>query len=231
MTASSIALSPIIERVDMIPIISIVGRSDSGKTTLIEKLIKALRKDGYNIATVKHDIHGFEMDVEGKDSWRHKKAGAQMVIVSSPEKIALIKDVKEDSPLGKIRNEFIDDVDLILTEGYKREEFPKIEVFRKEAGEDLITSAEENLVAIVSDTPFQRGVPCFHLDDIAGIAKFIKEKFLDSRKKRDISLRVNGKDVFLKPFIKNMLILSIHGILSSLKECEKMEEVEIKINF
>lgn len=215
----------------MIPILSIVGKSDSGKTTLIEKLINALKEDGYRIATIKHDVHGFEMDVEGKDSWRHKKAGAQVVIVSSPEKIALIKDVKEDKPLGKIKDEFIKDVDLVLTEGYKRENFPKIEVFRRESGKDLITSTEENLVAIVSDTPFQKGVPCFHLDDIPSLAKFIKEKFLDTRKKRDISLCVNGKDVSLKPFIKNMLILSLHGILSSLKECEAMEEVAIKINF
>ena len=87
----------------MIPIISIVGKSDSGKTTLIEKLVPELTRRGYRVATVKHDIHGFEVDREGKDSWRHKQAGAHTVVISSPQKIALIRDVEKDLTLDEIR--------------------------------------------------------------------------------------------------------------------------------
>ena len=122
----------------MIPIISIVGKSDSGKTTLIEKLIPVLTQRGYRVATVKHDIHGFEVDQEGKDSWRHKQAGAHTVVISSPDKIALIRDVERDLNLGEIRDLLIRDVDLILSEGYKKDIQPKIEIFRKEKHKKLL---------------------------------------------------------------------------------------------
>ena len=115
----------------MIPIISIVGKSDSGKTTLLEKLVPELTRRGYRIATIKHDVHGFEVDQEGKDSWRHKQAGAHTVVISSPNKIALIRDVEKDLNLEEIRERLIQDVDLILSEGYKKDVQPKIEVFRK----------------------------------------------------------------------------------------------------
>jgi molybdopterin-guanine dinucleotide biosynthesis protein B len=77
----------------MVPIVSIVGKSGSGKTTLLEKVIKELTHRGYTVGVLKHDAHGFEIDHEGKDSWRHKKAGASTVALSSPEKFAVIKDV------------------------------------------------------------------------------------------------------------------------------------------
>ena len=86
----------------MIPIVSVVGKSDSGKTTLIEKLVPELTRRGYRVATVKHDMHGFEVDREGKDSWRHKQAGAHTVVIASPQKIALIRDVERDLTLDEI---------------------------------------------------------------------------------------------------------------------------------
>ena len=87
----------------MIPVVSIVGKSDAGKTTLIEKLIPELVRRGYRVATVKHDVHGFDVDREGKDSWRHKQAGAHTVVISSPEKLALIRDVDHDADLAELR--------------------------------------------------------------------------------------------------------------------------------
>src|SRR3990170_4407238 len=97
----------------MIPIVSIVGTSDSGKTTLLEKLIPELIKKGYRVATIKHDVHGFDVDREGKDSWRHKKAGARTTIISSPEKIAVISDTDKDMTLEEIRARYIQDENLI----------------------------------------------------------------------------------------------------------------------
>jgi molybdopterin-guanine dinucleotide biosynthesis protein B len=97
----------------MIPIVSIVGKSDSGKTTLLEKVVGELRARGYRIATVKHDAHSFEIDHEGKDSWRHKQAGAALTVISSPEKVALVADADHDQSLAEIRERFVWGVDLI----------------------------------------------------------------------------------------------------------------------
>ncbi len=165
----------------MIPIISIVGRSNSGKTTLIEKLVAELVHRGYKVATIKHDVHGFEIDHEGKDSWRHKKAGAHMVIISSPQKLALIRDVDHDAELTELREKYIQDVDIILAEGFKRNSQPKIEVFRRELKQDLLCQKEDNLIAIASDQPFQIGVPCFDINDTCGLVNLIEEKFLQSK--------------------------------------------------
>jgi len=213
----------------MIPIISIVGKSDSGKTTLIEKLVPELTRRGYRIATVKHDIHGFEVDQEGKDSWRHKQAGAHTVVISSPNKVALIRDVERDLTLAELREKLIQDVDLILSEGYKKDVQPKIEVFRKDKHQELLCTKEDNLIAIVSDKKFDIGVRCFFLDDIRGLADFIEEKFLKSKPQEGITLKVNGIIIPLKPFIRDFLLGSVKGMVKSLKGCESPKKIEIRI--
>lgn len=167
----------------MVPIVSIVGKSNTGKTTLIEKLIAELVRRGYKVATIKHDVHGFEIDQEGKDSWRHKKAGAHTVIISSPQKIALIRDTDHDAELTELREKYIRDVDIILSEGFKRNSQPKIEVFRQELNQDLLCQKEDNLIAIASNKPFQIGVPCFDINDACGLVNLIEEKFLKSKRK------------------------------------------------
>ena len=213
----------------MIPIISIVGKSDSGKTTLIEKLVPELTRRGYRIATVKHDTHGFEIDREGKDSWKHKQAGAYSVVISSPNKVALIRDVEKDLTLEEIREKLIQDVDLILSEGYKKDVQPKIEIFRKEKHKELLCSKDDSLVAIVSDQKFDIGVPCFPLDDMKGTADFIENKFLKSKVEKEIILKVDGKTIPLKPFIRDFLSGSIKGMVSSLKGCQKPKKIDIQI--
>ena len=213
----------------MIPIISIVGKSDSGKTTLIEKLVPELTRRGYRVATVKHDIHGFEVDREGKDSWRHKQAGAHSVVISSPTKAALIRDVERDMNLEEIREKLIKDVDLIVSEGYKKDVQPKVEVFRKEKHKKLLCTKKDNLVAIVSNRKFRVGVPCFDLEDAKGLANFVEKEFLKSRKEKEISLKVNGRPIPMTPFVRDFLTGTIKGMLSALKGCEKSERIEIYI--
>jgi molybdopterin-guanine dinucleotide biosynthesis protein B len=213
----------------MIPIISIVGKSDSGKTTLIEKLLPELTRRGHRVATVKHDVHGFEVDQEGKDSWRHKRAGAHTVIISSPQKVALIRDVEKDLTLNELREKLVQDVDLILSEVYKKDIQPKIEIFRKEKHQELLCTPQDNLVAIVSDQTFDIGVPCFGLDDMKGLADFIERRFLAARDEDDISLKVNGKEIPLKPFARGFLKNTIRGMLTSLKWCDSPKQIEIRI--
>jgi len=162
----------------MIPIVSIVGRSNAGKTTLMEKLIPELIRRGYRVATIKHDVHGFAIDQQGKDSWRHKKAGASTTIISSPWKVAVIEDVERDCEPAELRDRYIRDVDIILSEGYKGNPHPKIEVFRSALGTELLCSKRDNLFAIASDQPLEAGVPCLDINDATGLVDLIETKFL-----------------------------------------------------
>ena len=156
--------------------ISIVGRSQSGKTTLIEKLIPALKHRGYKIGTIKHSHHIFDFDKTGKDSWRHKDAGAETVIIASPGKIAMVKNDYLGSLDGLQR--FFDDLDLIITEGYKKEDKPKIEVVRAARHADVLLENDKHLVAVVSDVELHLNVPVFDLEDVDRLADFIEEKYL-----------------------------------------------------
>ena len=160
----------------MVPVVSIVGqRSNSGKTTLLVKLLAEAKRRGWRVAAVKHDVHGFEMDKPGKDTWRFAQAGADVVVISSPEKMAMIEKVQEERTLEQVL-ERIRDVDLIFTEGYKHGNQPRIEVFRSEVHQELLSDPEQ-LMAIASDVRFELGVPCFGLDDAQGICDFLASKY------------------------------------------------------
>lgn len=159
--------------------ICVVGNSNSGKTTLIEKLIPELKRRGYRIGTVKHASHGFEIDKKGKDSWRHRAAGADAVLVASPGRIALVKNSDSDS-LDNITLYF-QDTDMVLVEGYKKENRHKIEVFRKGVSDKPLFIGNPELIAFVSDTDIDAGVAQFGLDDIAALTDFIENRHLLSR--------------------------------------------------
>ncbi len=213
----------------MIPIVSIVGKSGSGKTTLIEKIIPELARRGYRVCTIKHHLHDFEIDKQGKDSWRHKRAGAHGVIISSPRKVALIRDVEKEMSLEELRDCFGGDMDLMLSEGFKGDVQPKIEVSRKEEQGDLLCTDEDNLVAIASKRHFDIGVPYLDIDDVKGIVDLIESKFLKGDRAEEIALRVNGKPISLSPFVEGFLIRSIKGMISSLKGAENPKGIVIKI--
>lgn len=167
----------------MIPIVSIVGVSNSGKTTLIEKLIAELSLRGYRVATIKHNRHGFEIDHEGKDSWRHKKAGAVTTVVASPARVAVIEDVERDYGIGELVSRYIHAADIVLVEGFKENPFPKIEVYRTELKRERLTGDQDSLIALAVDReiPCPEAVACFSRDDASGIADHIVELFLSNR--------------------------------------------------
>jgi molybdopterin-guanine dinucleotide biosynthesis protein B len=167
----------------MVPVVSIVGKSDSGKTTLIEKLIPILKRRGYKIGTVKHDVHGFEMDREGKDTYRHFHSGADAVLISSPKKLAIIQRVEQERPLSELVEQYYRDLDLVITEGFKRVGMPKIEVFRSKVHEHPLCTTADNRIAIASDIPIEVDCPRFDIDDAEAIADFIEERFLKSASK------------------------------------------------
>ena len=164
----------------MIPIVSVVGKSGAGKTTFLEGLIREIKRRGYRLAVVKHDTHGFEIDKPGKDTWRMAQAGTDVVVISSPEKMAMIKKTGRDMPLDEIARYIGDDVDLILSEGYKREDKPKIEVSRSEVSRELLCTADE-LLALATDQAFDMDVPQFALDDIVGLVDLLERQVLGRR--------------------------------------------------
>ena len=158
-------------------IIAVVGKSDSGKTTLLEKLIPEMKKRGHRIGVVKHAHHGFEMDKKGKDSWRHRKAGADASLLVSPGRIGLIKN-QEPGSVQELKT-YLSDMDLIITEGFKRENLPKIEIFRKGGRhKEPLCMADSNLAAFVTDSDYVPGVPIFQLDAIEALADFLEQKFI-----------------------------------------------------
>ncbi len=159
------------------PVISLVGKSGSGKTVFLEKLIAVLKGRGVKVGVVKHQPHGFEIDRPGKDSWRHAKAGSDTVVLSSPSRIAVIKHLEEEMALDAVVSAYLQDVDLVITEGYKRGPKKKIEVSRRERSQELV-SPPEDLIAIVTDQTFDLAVPHFGLDDAEEVANLLVRRFL-----------------------------------------------------
>lgn len=163
-----------------VPVVSIVGRSNVGKTTLLEKLIAELKRRGYRVATVKHDVHGFELDRPGKDSWRHAQAGSDLVVIAGPNQMAMIARTLRELSLDEIVARLPVEVDIVLTEGYKRGDRPKIEVSRAACGRELLCQPQE-LLALVTDQAFPGlGVPQYALEDVAGLADLLEARVVVS---------------------------------------------------
>lgn len=165
------------------PIISIVGKSASGKTCFIETIIPRLKERGLKIGTIKHDVHGFDIDKPGKDTWRHKKSGASMVIISSPQKVAIIRDVEEEYTVDRIRDEFGEGFDLILTEGYKRGDKPKIEIHRPSKHRELLCSpTTDHLLKVVHNKETSKGEASFDQEEIEEVIEIIVDFVKKERK-------------------------------------------------
>ena len=160
----------------MPPIISIVGKSSTGKTTFLEKLIRELTHRGYRVATIKHSHHSISFDNPNKDSWRHAKAGAVATMVSSTTEIQIIKPIPGELTVEELARHLGDDYDIILSEGFSRGNAPKVEIHRKEAGPLLETAS--NLFAVVTDEALDTDVKQFALDDVRGVADLIVDKFI-----------------------------------------------------
>lgn len=161
--------------------VSFVAKSGTGKTTLLEKVIAELKHRGYRIGVIKHDAHRFDIDRPGKDSHRLTEAGADTMLITSPEKLAVVKRHTESPSVEELIATYFSDVDLILTEGFKKSGLPKIEVHRRERSSSLICRGEENdptLLAVVSDEPLELDVPVLDLNDVAAVADFVEARII-----------------------------------------------------
>jgi molybdopterin-guanine dinucleotide biosynthesis protein MobB len=158
-------------------IISIVGRSGSGKTTLIEKLIVHLGRNGMKIAVIKHMKHDFDMDYEGKDTYKYRKAGACISAITNDRKFAMISDNNTNAEPERLIQTHFKDADIAIIEGYKEGDLPKIEVIGESTEPPLYQSGIKNIIAFISDNYMETDLPLFKRDDIEGICGYIENKY------------------------------------------------------
>lgn len=163
----------------MPPIISIVGKPKSGKTTLLEGLISELKSRGYRVATIKHSVHPLDFDKVGKDSWRHIEAGSEATAIVSPDQVVLIEKVSREPDPSDIARLFSDGYDIILSEGFKGSLTPKVEIHRKAVGPPL--SHVDNIIAIATDELLQTSIRQFSINDINGLADLLEKGYIKPR--------------------------------------------------
>jgi molybdopterin-guanine dinucleotide biosynthesis protein MobB len=164
-----------------VKVVAFVAKSNTGKTTLLEQVIRELKNRGYKVGAIKHDAHKFDIDHPGKDSHRLTEAGADTMLITSQEKLALIKRHGASPPLEDLIATYFSDVDIVLTEGFKMSSLPKIEVHRQERSPTLLCRGAHHdpmLVAVASDEALNLDVPVLDLNDIKGVTDFIERTFL-----------------------------------------------------
>lgn len=156
-------------------VFGVVGFKDNGKTTLVARLVAHLVSQGWRVSTVKHAHHTVEIDQPGKDSYRHREAGASEVVLATARRWALIHELRDEpEPTLEELLAKMAPVDLVLIEGFKRFAQPKLEVHRRERGTPLLAREDPTILAVASDEPLAGlAVPVFDLDDIEAIAAFV----------------------------------------------------------
>jgi molybdopterin-guanine dinucleotide biosynthesis adapter protein len=159
-------------------ILSIIGRSNTGKTTLIEALIRHFNAQGIKIATIKHMKHDFEIDYPGKDTWRCREAGAHGVAITNGRWYAVVSRSEADLGPEEMAERFFPECDLVIIEGDKESGLPKIEVIGSMKEIPLFRSGVGGIVAIAADVGVDSALPIFRRDDVSGIAAFIQERYL-----------------------------------------------------
>jgi len=208
----------------MPPVVSIVGKSKSGKTTLIEKLIRELKSRGYRVATIKHSPQESDFDESGKDSWRHIQAGSEATAVSSPDKVVMIKPIAQEATIDEVINLLGEDYDIILAEGFKRGSTPKIEVHRKDSG--ALIEGLKKLIAVVTDEPLEIRARQFSPEDTGALADLLEEGFIKPQSER-ISLYVNNMPVTLTLFPRQFISNVVLAMASCLKGVGEIRNLKI----
>jgi molybdopterin-guanine dinucleotide biosynthesis protein B len=208
----------------MPPIVSVIGNSKSGKTTVIEKLVQELNSRGYLVATIKHIPQGVNFDEPGKDSWRHIQAGSKATAVSSPDKVVLIKSVKQDAGLDEATYLLGEGYDIILAEGFKQGNAPKIEVHRKDGG-PLLRDIKK-LIGIVTDEPLETKARQFSFDDVDTLVDLLEKGFIEPQKER-ISLHINNIPITLTTFPRQIITNMLLAMASCLKGVGEIKSLRI----
>ena len=211
----------------MIPVISIVGHSRSGKTTLIEHLIRELKKRGRRVAAVKHAHESFDLDRRGKDSWRYSEAGADSVTLLGAERSAVMRSHAPGYSFDELLGFASGDADIMLVEGLSSGPFPKIEIHRAELGSGLRCDPAD-LLAVVTDQPLEIDCKQFSLQEIGAVADLAEQQAAAADAGRT-ALQINGVTLPLGPFTQRILANTILGVVKSLKGVSKINTVSVLI--
>ncbi len=212
----------------MPPVISFIARPNHGKTTLLEKLLAELAGRGLRVGVIKHHVHNFEFDRQGKDTWRLKKAGAHTVILSAPTGIGMTRDVEYDTPIPELVARHFSDMDLVCTEGYKWEGYPKVEVFRRAIGGEPLAGRNRTWAAFVSDADIDTDLPCFGLDDIAPLADYLIATYIKERRLR-MTLHCTGRPIQLNAAEARRLADVVLATLADLRPEADPAEIKLTI--
>jgi molybdopterin-guanine dinucleotide biosynthesis adapter protein len=193
-------------------IISIVGKSSSGKTTLLEKLIAELKRRGYKVAIVKHSHHKDDLDTAAKDTWRFTQAGTEISAINSLDHLAIYRRTDNYFDPRDLASYVAWDFDILLTEGFKGSSYPKIEVHRAAQGKDLVTDPTL-LLAVVTDEPLDVVVPQLSHDDVNGVADIIEKTLITNDGQTELDMVVNGQPVTMNPALQEMLARTLTAMI------------------
>ncbi|MCL7489788.1 MAG: molybdopterin-guanine dinucleotide biosynthesis protein B [Desulfobulbaceae bacterium] len=214
----------------MIPIVSFIGRQDSGKTTIARQVVAILKEKGFRVGVIKSTHHtSINFDREGSDTHAYSKAGADIVALHAPDQMVTISHPPE-MKLTDIVHRFFHDIDIIIGEGFKNERhISKIEVSREDG--ELLKDQVNGVVAVVTERNLP-GETLFRPDQAVDIAQFIIERYIQDKDQPDVKavLFVNGKKIPMKGFVQEALAGSVQGFISSLKKTENPQTIELRIS-
>ncbi len=218
----------------MVPVISFIGCHNSGKTTFATNVVKLLKNKGYRVGVLKSTKHRRLVgDTPGKDSYRYREAGADAVGIVSPDELILFQDIdREKLDLKLLSFLLFDDYDIVICEGFKTSNLPKIEVLRRELNSEPLFKKVKNVVAVVSDFPVE-GMRRFDVSDYEGVAKFLEENFINRREEEfedEVELFINGKRIPIKYYVRETLREILMGFIKPLKGIEyPVKRIDVRV--
>jgi molybdopterin-guanine dinucleotide biosynthesis protein B len=212
----------------MPPIVSVVGKSDSGKTSLIVELLQEFRERGYRVAVIKHAAEEVELDTVNKDSWRFSRAGGAVSAVNSGDNLAAFRTLEGERDPLKLGMSVGADCDLILTEGFKGSHYPKIEVHRHAQGPEVLSPPGE-LLAVVTDEPLPVDLPRFSRDEASRIVDLIIEEVLGPAKHNTVEMSVNDSPVPLDSGAQDLMARTLLAMAAGLNGGSGIENLRVSV--